>query len=355
MYDWAEFRHFRYLLKILERGGFRVAAEELHTSQPNLTVQARQFQDYASISLFRKQKSGRIRPTETGVAFIALARMLLEVRDEVLDALIAIERGEIESVRFGATPLVDQKLFRTFCDLHRQILPRCSIRPTHGDPAQLVQEILAGLVDAAIVTLPVSHPDLYVEQMCKDRMVVCLPEESPLAAKAALQPADLDRHLTVLYHPQRHPDAHARLLELLSESGIIVEEYSRASHPSEMQTLVKEGYGFALIREGTVLEEGLTTRSVSGVDWTVDTAAIFRRNGHPRTVPIAVKMLKRGLKRENAKNCKSHTTVTKSKPMPRHPVQASTQLPAQMSFNDDSLWYDRAEPPSDKYSRSPDR
>jgi hypothetical protein len=40
MYDWAEFRHFRYLLKILEMGGFRVAAEELRTSQPNLTVSA---------------------------------------------------------------------------------------------------------------------------------------------------------------------------------------------------------------------------------------------------------------------------------------------------------------------------
>jgi DNA-binding transcriptional LysR family regulator len=31
MYDWAEFRHFRYLLTILEKGGFRIAADELHT------------------------------------------------------------------------------------------------------------------------------------------------------------------------------------------------------------------------------------------------------------------------------------------------------------------------------------
>ncbi len=49
MYDWAELRHFRYLLVILEKQGFRVAAEELHTSQPNLTVQARQFQENASV------------------------------------------------------------------------------------------------------------------------------------------------------------------------------------------------------------------------------------------------------------------------------------------------------------------
>jgi DNA-binding transcriptional LysR family regulator len=127
MYDWAELRHFRYLLTILERQGFRVAAEELHTSQPNLTVQARQFQENASVRLFRKTKNGRIRPTETGIVFIGLARVLLETRDEVIDALIAIERGEIGSVRFGCTPLVDQSLFRSFCVAHKEILPTCPL------------------------------------------------------------------------------------------------------------------------------------------------------------------------------------------------------------------------------------
>ena len=78
MYDWAELRHFRYLLAILEKQGFRVAAEQLHTSQPNLSVQARQLQENASIRLYQKMKNGRIRSTETGVAFISLARLLLE-------------------------------------------------------------------------------------------------------------------------------------------------------------------------------------------------------------------------------------------------------------------------------------
>jgi DNA-binding transcriptional LysR family regulator len=126
MYDWAELRHFRYLLTILERQGFRVAAEELHTSQPNLSVQARQFQENASVRLYKKLKNGRIRPTETGLAFISLAKLLLETRDEVINALLAIERGEIGSVRFGCAPLVDQSLFRSFCAMHKELLPTCS-------------------------------------------------------------------------------------------------------------------------------------------------------------------------------------------------------------------------------------
>jgi len=195
MYDWAEFRHFRYLLSILERQGFRVAAEELHTSQPNLSVQARQFQENASVRLYKKLKNGRIRPTETGLAFVTLAKLLLETRDEVIDALIAIERGEIESVRFGCAPLVDQSLFRSFCALHKEVLPACSIRPTHGDTAQLAEEVLTGVVDAAIVTLPLKHPDLRIEEIRRDRLVVYLRRDDALASKPALQATDLQATL----------------------------------------------------------------------------------------------------------------------------------------------------------------
>lgn len=293
MYDWAELRHFRYLLAILERQGFRAAAEQLHTAQPNLTVQARQFQENASIRLFQKMKNGRIRPTETGIAFISLARLLLETRDEVIDALIAIERGEIGAVRFGCAPLVDQSLFRSFCGLHKEILPDCSIRPTHADPAQLAEEVVSGTVDAAIVTLPLKRSDLCIDEIRTDRLVVCLRRDNPLARKATLSVIDLQQNLAVLYHPQRHPDAHEMLLEWLADAGVKIDEYSLASHPSEMQMLVKEGYGFTLIREGTPLDDELTTRPIAGVDWTVNTAVIYHKQRHPKTIPILVKKLRR--------------------------------------------------------------
>lgn len=302
MYDWAEFRHFFYLLKVLEKGGFRVAAEELHTSQPNLSVQARQFQDHASVRLFRKTKDGRIRPTETGVAFIALARLLLEVREEVIDALVAIERNEIGILRFGSTPLVDPGLLRTFCALHKELLPRSSVRPTHGDTGQLAKEVLDGLVDVAIITLPLTNPDLHVEQLRRDRIVVCLRKDHPLAAKGALPISDLRGNLSVIYHPQRHPDAHVRLLELLADAGVTLGEYSCASHPSEMQALVKEGYGLALIREGAPLDDGLTTRRLIGVEWTVDTAVIYHKRCHPKTIPILVRTLKRRIQKETSRS-----------------------------------------------------
>jgi DNA-binding transcriptional LysR family regulator len=333
VYDWAELRHFRYLLAILETQGFRAAAKELHTAQPNLTVQAREFQENASIRLFEKTRRGGIRPTETGIAFMSLARLLLETRDEVVDALIAIERGEIGAVRFGCTPLVDQSLFRSFCGLHKEILPDCPIRPTHADPAQLAEEVTSGAVHAAIVTLPLKQPELRIEEIRTDRLVVCLRRDNPLAQKPALSVADLQENLTVLYHPQRHPDAHEMLLELLVDAGVKIDEYSIASHPSEMQLLVKEGYGFTLIREGTPLDDELTIRPIAGVDWTVKTAVIYHKQQHPKTVPILVKKFRRRVRNQtNAVDPEKAGVSLQTSESVRKPPQPTKSVPVQMSL-----------------------
>jgi DNA-binding transcriptional LysR family regulator len=330
MYDWAELRHFRYLLAILERQGFRIAAEQLHTSQPNLTVQARQFQENASIRLFQKKTNGRIRPTETGIAFISLARLLLETRDEVIDALIAIDRGEIGTVRFGCAPLIDQSLFRTFCGLHKEILPACSIRPTHADPVQLAEEVVSGVIDAAIVTLPVKHPELRIEEIRTDRLVACLRRDSPLAKKPVLNTTDLQQNLTVLYHPRRHPDAHEMLLESLADAGVKIDEFSLASHPSEMQMLVKEGFGFTLIREGTPLDDELTTRPIAGVNWAVNTAVIYHQQRHPKTVPILVKKFRRQFKNETNGTAANGTSGSQQARSIRKSSLPITNTPVQM-------------------------
>ncbi|MBB5059706.1 DNA-binding transcriptional LysR family regulator [Granulicella aggregans] len=304
MYDWAEFRHFRYLLTILELRGFRAAAEQLNTGQPNLSIQAKQFQENASVRLYEKAKDGRIKPTDTGVAFQFIAKSVLEAREEAFEALAAIERRAITSVRFGCSPLADQTLFQSFCKMHRELLPSCAVRPERDDTMPLVEDVLAGVLDAAIVTRPIEHAALRVEDIQCDRLVVCLRKDDPLASKNALTTLDLQKHLTILYHPQRHPMAHARLLELLRNAGVELEEHSRASHPNEMQTLVKEGYGLALIRQGSTLESELTTRPIAGVNWTVDTVLIYHQERHPKTLPVLVRRFKRQL-RKNGKQAAS--------------------------------------------------
>ncbi|MGA3131381.1 MAG: LysR family transcriptional regulator [Terracidiphilus sp.] len=295
MNDLAEFRHFRYLLAIVEHKGFRAASEHLRTAQPNLSVQARQFQEAFAIQLFKRGKNGRIELTESGVAFKTIAQGVLDARDEAIAALIAIERGQVRTLNLGCAPFVDPEVFRVACEIHKEIIPTCPVRPTHGDAVQLIQEIVLGEIDAAIMTMPVGDSRLCVQAIRRDRLVACLRADHPLAEKAAVLPTDLQENLAILYHPQRHPGAHSRLLELLGEAGVQIDEFSRASHSIELQSLVKAGYGLALISEGTALEAELTTRPVAGVDWAVETAFVYNKQRHPKTIPVLARHLKRRL------------------------------------------------------------
>jgi DNA-binding transcriptional LysR family regulator len=154
--------------------------------------------------------------------------------------------------------------------------------------------------------LPVADENLRVELVKRDRLVVCIPADHPLAKKSALSAADLSHNLTIFRRPSQHPEAHARLLELLADLGVWFEEHAHISHPHEMLEAVKNGEGFGLIREGTPMIEGVTTRPIIGVNWTFDTAVVFPRNPKSRIVPVIAKHLKRTFLR-------SETAVTHKK------------------------------------------
>ncbi len=220
---------------------------------------------------------------------------LFEERDEVFTDLQSIENGEIRSLRFGCGTFVDPEALRAACEIHRRYLPDCLIHPSHADANQLMSEVLAGEIDAALVTLPVDDDQLQIDEIRHDRLVVCLRADDPLATNATLHPVHLAGRLAVLYHPQRHPAAHLRLLQMLAEKGVEIENQCRASRPSEMQRLVLEGYGLSLIGDGTALSPGLTTRPITGVTWTVDTAFIYHLEHYPKTMPVLAHELKRQL------------------------------------------------------------
>jgi hypothetical protein len=98
-----------------------------------------------------------------------------------------------------------------------------------------------------------------------------------------------------------------------------------------MRTLVKDGFGCALIREGTLLEDDLTTRPILGVDWTVDTAVVYHSQRHPKTVPILVRKLKRNIQKEvNRSNASQIVRTTNG--LGKRPSQSAQKSPVQLSF-----------------------
>ena len=322
MNDQAEFRHFKYLLAIVEHRGFRAAAEALHTSQPSLSRQVKEFQERFKIKLFRRLKGGRIQLTAAGEALRVIAKDVLETRDQALEALEAIHRGEAEVLRIGCAPFIDKEVCRRSTELQRALVPASTVRVSSGETATLMNELARDQLDAVVVSLPITDDNLRVEVVKRERLVVCLPVDHALAKKTALNASDLSQNLSVFPHPSQHPEAHERLSELLAEFGVEFEEHSHISHPQEMQEVVKSGDGFALIREGIPLVDGLITRPIAGVDWTVDTAMVFKRGSKLKLLPVIAKSLR--------KEFSPSTTVGGQKKGPKS--VGKSEVPSQMKL-----------------------
>jgi hypothetical protein len=69
---------------------------------------------------------------------------------------------------------------------------------------------------------------------------------------------------------------------------------SSAATPTEIQWMVKENYGLALIDQLSPLESGLVTRPIAGVNWTMDTAFVSSKNATHMALPFIEKFLKQG-------------------------------------------------------------
>lgn len=293
MRDQVELRQLRRARVIAELRNVNRAAEKLHVSQPALTTDMKKLQEALRVRFFVIGSGNRMRLTRAARALPLLVQEIEDTIENSIEVLVALQNDDVSVLRFGCGSFVDLDLFQSACGLYLEAIPDSEIVPTEADAATLITQIVAGELDAAIVTKPVNDHRLCVEEIRRDRMVVCLRADNPLAAKSRIAPTDLEKKQLILYHPGQHPDAYAKLMELLQDAGIKMRLSSRASSPHIMQSLVRSGYGLALVREGAVRDPELTTRPIAGLDWTVDTALVYDEQRYPKTIDILLPLLQR--------------------------------------------------------------
>lgn len=152
-------KQLRYFEALTRHGHFGRAAAASAISQPALSVQIRDMEDNLGAQLFERT-ARQVRLTRFGEEFAARAREILSLVDELGDLARASREGLVGRLRIGVIPTVAPYLLPA-------VLAR--ITADHSDldihiretlTERLVQELLDGRLDTAIVALPVSEPAL---------------------------------------------------------------------------------------------------------------------------------------------------------------------------------------------------
>jgi DNA-binding transcriptional LysR family regulator len=288
--DLLEFRLLKYIAAVAETANFTRASERLFLAQPTLSQQVIALEEGIGVRIFVRRREG-ISLTPAGQMLYAYAQEALELRDEVVNAARAMDRGEIPVLKLGLSSFINPDVLQSLRQTYARLFPDSPMQMTGGHPVQLLQKMEEKSLDAAILPLPVTGANWVVSHIASDPLVVCMRSDDPLAAAREIQPSELAGRLKVFRDPETHPAAHYRLMEMLTEIGIRPEASCLAATPADIQMMVQSGCGLALVDEKIALAPNLTTRPIVGARWTADTAFVH----HASADHIALSILLRHL------------------------------------------------------------
>ena len=184
-----EFHQLRYFVAVAETENFTRAAQRSNISQPSLSQQILKLEGEVGHKLFHRL-GRRAVLTEAGAAFLERARRILF---EVENA--AKELGDHPSLgrrmTVGAVQTVMPYLVTPLIATLRESHPNLLIDAREDFRAKLVQGVVEGELDLAIVPLPVKEHRISVEPLLSEPLLLVVGRNHPIAARTEISINDL--------------------------------------------------------------------------------------------------------------------------------------------------------------------
>jgi len=185
-------------LTVFEQRSFGRAAVELHVTQPALSKSIQLLEEELRVKLFERTASGVV-PTIYGEA-LSLHAKAIEAEMKNAEREIATMSGAVKGeVTVGVTPSVAADLVpRAFMKL-RADRPGIALNIVEGLMDHHIPALRRGELDLVVGGWTRgNHPDLTVEGLMRDRLLVIAAPQHPLAGTRNVTLADLTEHAWVM-------------------------------------------------------------------------------------------------------------------------------------------------------------
>ena len=257
-------RQLRYFQALVEHGSFSRAAESVFVSQPALSLQIRELEAALGGPLVERESRG--------VLLTRLGREVHEQTLRVLDETLLLEtmgkQNEEGSVRV-AVGIISSLAPYILPGLMKRLnaaSPRIEPDVVEGSGQDLVSGLLAGRLDAAIVSLPLGMMELPERDLFEDRFLVAGRTERLEALRAhGFVPVPEDMARTDIGPLLTLSDGHCLADQILGACSIwrLHEVRRGAESLATLSRLVASGAGLTLLPETAALCEGAATSGLS--------------------------------------------------------------------------------------------
>lgn len=242
-----DFRQLRSFRVIAETGSFSRAAAALNLSQPSLSRQIALLESELGQRLLVRNGRG-VSLTAAGDAFLVHARSLLDIARQAHDELRDLDSSPSGRVIVGMPPRVALGLSAPLVRAFRERFPRATITVLEGLSIALRESLIAGRLDLALLFDPQPSPQLKVETLMRERLLLVAPPRSHLPPRASL--ASLANYPMVL---PSAPNAIRGLVDqLLAPRSIALNVLAEVGAVQTVLSLVAQGVGCTILPESAL-------------------------------------------------------------------------------------------------------
>ncbi|HZT95856.1 MAG TPA: LysR substrate-binding domain-containing protein [Chloroflexota bacterium] len=243
-----ELRQLRYFIAVAEELQFTRAAARLHIAQPPLSQQIRLLERELGTPLLHRT-TRRVELTPAGKAFLEEARRTVAQAEIARQTARAVARTVSANFVLG---FVDSSLYAYLPQLlrqYRRLCPTVQVSLREMASEEQIRALQRGEIHAGLVRRTPAGPLLKFEEIGRERLMVALPADHPLASRPAVAVADLKMEPFVFPDRSAAPGLHDRLLGLIRQAGFVPRIAEVASEGHTIIGLVAAGAGVSIIPE----------------------------------------------------------------------------------------------------------
>src|SRR5260370_5574452 len=239
-----ELRRLRYLVKVVDAGGFRRASEMLNVAQPALTRQVQAMEAECGVPLLFRAAAG-VTPTPQGEIVLREAREIL-ARADALHGMVSLDRAQAAGeVRLGLPPALAELILGTVVQRVSAKHPDVRLVCREG-AAGLVEEVGNGSLDLAVVRVTSTRSSY------RCHLTPLVKEQDYLVSRRDSDPGgssiSIDEVLLMPLVLTPLPNARRQYLDRLAHKrGVKLKVVTEAASASAQLNLVLRGLGSAVL------------------------------------------------------------------------------------------------------------
>lgn len=306
-----DIRLLQAAIVLAEELHFSRAADRLHITQSALSKQIAKLEDEIGFQPFIHNHQV-VEITEAGRVFVEEAREAVFHVERALQSGRAIANGATELLHLGRSAYTDPFIVSTLLSVHLPLFPGMKLKIWSNFSNDLVQQVIAGSIDVAVVTGVPDNSKLRFETVANNPFYIALSMRDDLSRLREISLKDMDDRNWILLGQHANPYLYEMIQTVASDRGVRPSDIHAFTSPDEASELIREYEGVAFLPRTAawrIARDGITMRPLAEDRLRLVAKLAVRSNNKSRLVHEFVRAALRKLKK-TASNTQAKLPLT---------------------------------------------